>query len=296
MNPPRITHPQRVALAGIVGLLLAASAVLPAWSASAPYLFIQLSDPQFGMFTADREFTQETINFERAVAHVNRLRPEFVVITGDLVNKPGDRAQMDEYDRIKGLIDRSIAVHAMPGNHDVDNAPTPERLAAYRARYGRDRYTFHHKNVLGLVLNSSLIHTPAKAPDEAAAQEAWLRGQLAAPRPDGVRHTLVFQHHPWFLARAGEPDDYFNIPLARRVPLLALLRASGVRMLVSGHYHRNAIANDDGFEAIVTGAVGMPLGGSRSGLRVFRVTDTTVTHRFYALDAVPDAIDPRGAL
>lgn len=286
----------RVALTGMVGLLLAASTTTTVRSAATPYVFIQLSDPQFGMFTADRDFAQETINFERAVAHVNRLRPDFVVITGDLVNRPGDRAQMDEYDRIRALIDPAIVVHAMPGNHDVDNVPTPARLAAYRARYGHDWYTFRHKNLLGVVLDSSLIHSPAQAESEAAAQEAWLRAQLAAARPEGVRHVVVFQHHPWFLASTNEADDYFNIPLARRVPLLTLLRASGVRTLVSGHYHRNAVASDGGFEAIVTGAVGMPLGGSSSGLRAFRVTDDDITHRFFALDAVPDAIDPRGVL
>lgn len=287
---------QRLALVGTIGLLLASAGVSTAPPETAPYVFLQLSDPQFGMFTADRDFAQETVNFERAVAHVNRLRPEFVVITGDLVNRPGDRAQMDEYDRIRARIDPRIAVHAMPGNHDVDNAPTPERLAAYRARYGHDWYTFRHRNLLGIVLDSSLIHTPTQAASEAAAQEAWLRTQLAAARPDDVRHVVVFQHHPWFLASMNEKDDYFNIPLARRVPLLTLLREAGVRTLVSGHYHRNAVASDGGFDAIVTGAVGMPLGGSSSGLRAFRVTDADITHRFYALDAVPETIDPRGTL
>lgn len=286
----------RVALTGVLGLLLTASATTTVRSAAAPYVFLQLSDPQFGMFTADRDFAQETINFERAVDHANRLRPDFIVITGDLVNRPGDRAQMDEYDRIRARIDPRIAVHAMPGNHDVDNAPTPERLAAYRARYGHDWYTFRHKNLLGIVLDSSLIHTPTEAAGEAAAQEAWLRAQLAAPRPEDVRHVVVFQHHPWFLASMHEADDYFNIPLVRRVPLLTMLREAGVRTLVSGHYHRNAVASDGGFDAIVTGAVGMPLGGSRSGLRVLRVTDTDITHRFYALDEVPATIDPRGTL
>ena len=287
-------------LSGMLCLALACSSTpapesaAPAPASVDPYVFLQLSDPQFGMFTADKDFAQETVNFEQAVAHVNRIRPAFVVITGDLVNKPGDAAQMQEYDRIRRTIDASIPVYEMAGNHDVENAPTPEALAAYRARYGNDRYTFRYQNLLGIVLNSSLVHTPTAAPQEAADQEAWLRAQLDAVRHDAPRHIVVFQHHPWFLTSAGEADDYFNIPMERRTPLLALLRDAGVKTLVSGHYHRNAGAIDGGFESIVTGAVGMPLGGSQSGLRAFRVTNDAITHRFYALDEVPDAIDPRG--
>jgi len=39
------------------------------------------------MYTKDADFVQETANFEFFVANVNRLKPQFVVITGDLTNK-----------------------------------------------------------------------------------------------------------------------------------------------------------------------------------------------------------------
>jgi 3',5'-cyclic AMP phosphodiesterase CpdA len=277
-------------------LLVAAVALLvaPVYSQAGAFFFIQLSDPQFGMFTGDRDFDQETANFEFAVANVNRLKPAFVVITGDLVNKPGDAGQIAEYERIKARVNPAIPVYDMPGNHDVENAPTPESVAAYRARGGRDRYVFRHGGLTGIVLNSSLIHTPDKAGGEPAAQEAWLRQELATARRSGAGHVVVFQHHPWFLTRADEPDQYFNIPLARRTPLLQLFRESGVRYLVSGHYHQNAHATDAGVESVVTGPVGRPLGQARSGLRVFVVADDTIAHRFYEFGLVPNAIDPAG--
>ena len=151
-------------------LLLAALAWIAAPVAgqdgAGAFFFIQLSDPQFGMYTADREFAQETANFEFAVGTVNRLKPSFVVITGDLVNKPGDASQIAEYERIKAKVSPGIPVYDMPGNHDVENAPTPESLAAYRRR-GRDYYVFGDARFTGIVLNSSLIHTPDKAPKDA---------------------------------------------------------------------------------------------------------------------------------
>jgi 3',5'-cyclic AMP phosphodiesterase CpdA len=288
-RPRELTALPRSVLLFIGAALLLAA---PVGSQAGAFFFIQLSDPQFGMYTADRDFAQETANFEFAVASVNRLRPAFVVITGDLVNKPGDAAQIAEYERVKARVRADIPVYDMPGNHDVENAPTPASVAMYRARGGRDRYTFRHGGFTGIVLNSSLIHTPDKARDEVAAQDAWLRNELATARAGGARHVVIFQHHPWFLARADEPDEYFNIPIARRAPLLQLFRESGVRYLVSGHYHRNAHATDVGLESIVTGPVGRPLGDARSGLRVFVVTSAAIVHRFYEFGSLPNAIEP----
>src|SRR5215212_5475 len=79
--------------------------------AAEPFFFVQLSDPQFGMFTGNKDFVQETANFEFAVATINRLRPAFVVITGDLVNKSGDAAQIAEFQRIVAKMDSTIPVY-----------------------------------------------------------------------------------------------------------------------------------------------------------------------------------------
>ncbi|HEY0550024.1 MAG TPA: metallophosphoesterase, partial [Verrucomicrobiae bacterium] len=110
--------------------------------AAEPFFFIQLSDPQLGMFTGNKDFVQETANFEFVVATVNRLHPAFVVITGDLVNKPGDAAQIAEFRRIVGKIDAAIPVYNVAGNHDIENVPTPPTIAAYTNQFGNDRYTF----------------------------------------------------------------------------------------------------------------------------------------------------------
>ena len=264
--------------------------------AGGAFFFVQLSDPQFGMYSADRDFVQETANFEFVVAAVNRFKPAFVVITGDLVNRPGDAAQIAEYERIKARISPAVPVYDMPGNHDVENAPTPESVAAYRKR-ARDRYVFGDTRFTGIVLNSSLIHTPDKAPKEALEQIEWLRAELARARNAGVRRIVVFQHHPWALKAADEADQYFNIPLVRRTPLLQLFRESGIRLLISGHYHQNAVAMLDGIESVVTGPVGKPLGGAQSGIRIFLVTDAAVTHKYYELGNLPSTIDaPSGKL
>src|SRR3954453_23409469 len=144
-------------------LLCVASRSAPA---AEPVFFIQLSDPQFGMFTDNKNFAQETANFEFAVATVNRLRPAFVVISGDLVNKAGDAAQIAEFQRIVAKVDSSIPVFNVVGNHDIGNVPAPSTITAFTNRFGPDHYTFERGDFVGIVLNSTIIHSPQQTTNE----------------------------------------------------------------------------------------------------------------------------------
>jgi predicted phosphodiesterase len=260
------------------------------WQGTSAFFFLQFSDPQFGMFTENKDFTQETANFEFAIAAANRLHPAFLIVTGDLVNKPADAAQVAEYRRVAAKLDRSIPLYNVAGNHDVGNVPTPDSVAAYTSVFGPDRYSFRHGSLYGIVLDSSIIHSPDNAGDLAAAQESWVRAELDAARRSGAPHVVIFQHHPWFLKDAGEDDQYFNIPKVRRAVFLELFRQAGVKYLFSGHYHRNAVARDGDIEAITTGPVGKPLGDAKSGVRVVIVRDSGISHRYYDFGEIPSQI------
>jgi len=254
------------------------------------FFFVQVSDPQFGMHTSDKDFEQETATFEFVVASLNRLRPAFVVTTGDLVNKQDDPAQTGEYLRIARKLDRSIPFYNVAGNHDVGNQPTPESLAAYRRRFGRDYYSFRHGELYGIVLNTSLITAPEKVQAEAAAQETWLKEELGKAKSSGGRHIVVFQHYPWFLEKPDEPDQYFNVALERRGAYLELLKAAGVSHVFAGHTHRNALGNDGALEMVTSGPVGRPLSEEGSGIRVVIVRPEGLEHRFYGLGAIPNQV------
>ncbi len=99
---------------------------------------------------------------------------------------------------------------------------------------------------------------------------------------------MIFLHHSLFLERSDEPDQYFNIPLARRKPLLDLFRASGVKNIWAGHYHRNAQGRDGEIEMVTTGPVGKPLGTARSGLRVVWVNGPEIKHQYYEFGSLPN--------
>ncbi len=255
------------------------------------FFFIVGADPQFGMTSENKDFAAETANFERFIAAADRLRPAFVVVCGDLVNRPGDAAQSAEYLRIAARLDPSIHLYNLPGNHDLGNKFTPESIAAYTRRFGPDYYTFRFARMAGFVLNSALMYSPESDPARAEAQEKWFAAELEKARQEGAHPLIVFMHHPLFVHAAGEPDEYFNVPLAQRQRYLESMRKFGVTYVFDGHYHRNAIATDGGLQVVTSGPIGKPLGKDPSGLRVVTVRGSKVEHRYYGLDEVPARIE-----
>ena len=264
--------------------------LLPAAGQEKPLYFIMMTDPQFGMYQADKGFERETANYEFAVAAVNRLKPAFVVVLGDLVNKEGDTEQINEFTRITKKIDPSIPVYLVAGNHDVGHEPTPESIAAYRTNVGRDYYSFRAGPVYGIVLNSTLILNSKKTEGEYQEQISWFKKELEAAKASGARHIIVFQHHPYFANEPNEPDSWGNIPLERRRQMLELMHSEGVRYVFAGHVHKNSVAKDGDFEMTAIGPVGMPFGEDGSGIRLAYVTDSGVQHRYYHFGKMPDTL------
>lgn len=50
------------------------------------YFFVQLADPQLGAFRNDADWAEEVTMLRLAVQHVNRLKPKFLLVSGDLTN------------------------------------------------------------------------------------------------------------------------------------------------------------------------------------------------------------------
>ena len=282
----------RVAAIFLLFLFLAVSATAPAQPLEENFFFLQMSDPQFGMHSKDKDFMQETANLDFAIATANRLKPRFVIVCGDLVNKAGEPVQISEYKRVTAKLAPRIHLYSIPGNHDVGNEPTPESIQAFRKSIGPDYFGFHEGPIYGIALNSSLLKTPEKARQAYQEQEEWLRRELIKAKNSGALHILVFLHHPLFLEQPGEPDQYFNIPLERRTPLLKLLQDAGVKFVFAGHYHRNAQGTSGELQMVTTGPVGMPLGEAKSGLRVVWAEGNELKHRYFDFGALPAVIPP----
>lgn len=278
------------------------------------FFFIQLADPQFGLFAAlsgaddafietmrkrrlliekapkTTGFANETKLYRKAINAVNRLKPEFVVVCGDMINDSDDILQFNELMSITDELNENIPIWWVPGNHDVGNNLTYQSLATYRSRFGKDNYAFNHKGSRFLVLNSNVAFDPSKVPEEWDRQLSFLESALENPVPGGGP-TVVFTHHPLFLNDRYDSDSFLIIPTERRLVLFEMLKKHAVWGMFSGHWHRNNYANDENFQVVTSAAVGYPLGDDPSGLRIVKVYSNRIEHQYYGFDDIPETVN-----
>ena len=285
-----------------------------------PFYFIQLADPQFGLYAAlsgktEKEvaearargnnvlaspkiegFERETQLFGEAISEANRLRPSFVVTCGDIINDWSSQDQADEAHRIAAGLSPDIPMYWVSGNHDlaIDGLrPVPETLARYREVFGSDYYTFEREDVSFIVLNTTVIHTPDEVPGEWETQVHFLEGELSAARTRGSTHIIVLTHHPFFLRSPDEDVEVERpivIPRERRRVVLDLLERYGASAVFAGHWHRNNYARLGNMLMVASGSVGYPLGADPSGYRVVRVYEDRIDHDYYGFGRGPTSV------
>ena len=281
--------------------------------------FIQMADPQFGMFermsqltaeeVAERQargmnirlapepitgFADETRLYTAAIGIANRLKPAFVVVCGDLVNDYTDQAQIDELNRVTATLDADVPIHFVSGNHDVGEAPTPDSLDLYRERFGADNYSFDHAGTHFAVINSSVAFEPANVPAEWDRLAQFMVDDFSTARRRGAERIILFTHHPLFLADRTADDRMWTIPGDRRELILSILQDYDASAVFAGHLHKNEYTEHEGITLVTSGAVGYPLGDALSGLRIVQVAEDAIRHRYYGMDAAPDTMPDLG--
>ena len=262
-----------------------------------PWLFVQLADPQLGMLNSDQEdgtWDEETATLTKAVDEINRLKPRFAIVCGDLVHEfpehvgekgnDGRKAkQTRSLQAALSRVDASIGLVCLCGNHDVGNVPTRKSIRDFRNNYGEDYGLFRCGDHRCVVINSQLVNSKetfwqelrpqqcAEITPVARQQDSWLDA-LPPNEP-----SIIFSHIPPFIFSDDEPKGYFNHEPAVRRHLLAQIRRLDRRAKwFCGHFHRNAGGFSEELEVVVTSAVGCALAwkvdvaeGERLGLDGF---------------------------
>src|SRR5437762_3249474 len=75
-----------------------------------PFTFVQMCDPQLGI----GGYEADVARFKQAVKQINALKPDFVVICGDLVNGATTKSFAD-FNAIKAGF--AMPCYCAPGNH-----------------------------------------------------------------------------------------------------------------------------------------------------------------------------------
>lgn len=291
---------------------------------------VVLADTQFGFGHRDDSYAVDIANAERAVEVINRVRPRFAVVCGDLINMMpeiyphlseeirGTRAmQVRDFKRVFEQVSADIPLVCVCGNHDVGNRPNAVTTQRYKNDFGDDYFSFVVHGVCFVAMNTNVVRDPTDMPDAYAEQFEWLERVLLEARD--VRHvhqTVLLGHHPVFIARDDEPTDdpslgydhltdvysgapldiprsYFHLPLEARTRLLELLARFDVRWFFSGHYHRNLIARSERYNLtnVISCAVGRSLSDDPVGYRLVAIAGKELHHRYFPLhEDPPDAI------
>lgn len=238
--------------------------------------FIQISDPQIGFQEDGVEYGRSLL--EKTVSKINKLSPDFVVVTGDMVNRPGDSLQLATYFEALSRIYDHIPVYHIPGNHDIKGSSQSSRQA-YIERFGYERFSFTQKGCTFIGINTC----PIQSGDQEAVQEQfeWLTEELE--KAGGSRHTIIFTHCPIAVNAIDEEDGYMNFPKETRKKHIELLKRHNVSLVLSGHLHNCARCTAGGLELVTSGPSGKPLGTGVSGMTVVNI-NKRISHKYITLE------------
>ena len=253
----------------------------------APWFFIQLTDPQFGMFEKNEGFEKETTLYEKTVVSINQLKPYFVVITGDFVHNQNSEEQIAEFKRITSKINPDIPVYYIPGNHDIGQIPDKESLKKYEKNYGSDKFSFKHKGISFIGFNTSFIK--AKQSKQEEKQFKWLTKKLKQSKD--ANSIILFCHYPFFNKTIDEPEAYSNIGIEYREKYLQLFEQYGVDAIFNGHHHNIGLASYGNIQLVTTSALGKPLGEAPSGFRIVTINREGFEHQYFGLKELPESVD-----
>jgi 3',5'-cyclic AMP phosphodiesterase CpdA len=237
-----------------------------------------MCDTQLGMGGYEHDVKM----FKLAVDKINGLKPDFVVICGDLVNKAEDKSFAD-FNSIRG--DFKLPCYCAAGNHDVENNPTLESLKRYREKVGEDYYSFQHKGFTFVVANTQLWKAPLAG--ESEKHDAWFRKTLETAKSE-ERPVVVVVHFPFFTKDPDEEDHYFNLPIEKRKELLALCEKNGVVAILGGHAHKFMENEFKGIKLVNGETTSKNLDGRPMGFRWWDVDEKgSMSHYFIGVEEEP---------
>jgi hypothetical protein len=248
---PATRYRYRVELAGNAALdkagqkreLAGEFATAPEIGSDAPFSFVVFGDTRSNAENHRRVM-------DRAAAEV----PDFLLGTGDLVDKGDIESQWQSFFDVEHRVLRDNVIFPALGNHDrqgrgrtadnfrtyfsvPENSPDPGRYYAFT--YASSRFLVLDSNSYSFALTD---------------QTAWIESQLVEARQDTrIRNIFVVMHHPPFsISLHGGQRDLRE----RWTPLFEKYNVTAV---FSGHDHCYERAEAHGIRYFVSGGGGAPL-------------------------------------
>jgi len=180
--------------------------------------------------------------YEQVVAEVARMKPDFVMTVGDMIEGYSEdtsrvKAEWDEY--LSLLEPLAMPIHFTPGNHDIWDSTSQ---VLYERYLGDPYYSFTVEGVHFVVLDASRWDTVGGFP---GTQIDWLIRDLKENKD--ASHSLVFFHKPFWIETAAQekPDTLHSI-----------FTEYGVDAVFNAHYHDYFAGEFDGVKYTTLGSSG----------------------------------------
>ncbi|HUX02919.1 MAG: metallophosphoesterase [Phycisphaerae bacterium] len=194
--------------------------------------------PLFGNFPANRavlehsppkdEFTFAVVGdtksvgtFQRIVDQLRHIPLDFVVLLGDVADRPTRTAHQFLRAELAHEYALSCPVFFVVGNHDVGLEEF--RMDDFERDYGPSAFSFRYQDCLFVILCAADLPSDEKS-------YVLLRQLANAPRAD-ARHVFVFLHMPPVLVTSAAGA------VAAKTSLVPLLQQIGADYVIAGHVH-----------------------------------------------------------
>ena len=242
------------------------------------FTFAQVCDPQLGM----GGYEHDVESFEQAVCQINEIKPDFVLLCGDLVDRP-DASSFNDINRL--MSEFQVPYFCVPGNHDLLHGAYDEEVGQnkntslnnYRRAIGEDYYRFEHKGVCFVCVNTQLwFHV---IDEESKKHNDWLLQTLQDCSNKNMP-VMVVGHHPLYLESPEEEDQYFNIPKEKRLEILKLFEQHRVWAMLSGHTHRMIFNSYQGVQLVAGETTSVNFRSTPLGFRIWEMEGQPPFHHY----------------
>jgi len=218
--------------------------------------------------------------------------PEFVVLTGDIVNDGSKLSDWRRFFELEHELTRNIPIYGVVGNNDSKGRPYFEKYFLYgdqKTQYSFD-YNDCHFIVLDVLRGQGNAYYNSFRPGN--PQFKWLLSDLQSENNTKAKFTFVFFHAPVF-----SPDGRGNIMIQEM--LHPLFKKYGVDMVFNGT-HCYSRGEKDGIIYFITGGGGAELREARSRKVAEIKEDANLFHHLRVHVDYPvimtDVVDLRGSI